>query len=76
VTVKVESKGHLYWIKVMRNPECVEMIEYYERDGDVFRAPMSCVVMPDGYRVGRFECPARMWNQLFAILKSSHEIGR
>lgn len=70
----MESKGHICFVRIYRNPECVDMVEYFERNGDVFRAPMSCVIMPDGYRVGRFECPVRMWDQLKELIASHHEI--
>lgn len=30
--------------------------EYFDRGGEVFRAPAYAVVMTDGYRCGRWEC--------------------
>ncbi len=30
--------------------------EWYERDGEVYRAPVYRPVMTDGYRCGRWEC--------------------
>ena len=37
--------------------------EYFQRDGIIFQAPLSNVVMPDGYRCGRFLCNASRWNE-------------
>jgi hypothetical protein len=44
-----KSKGH---IKFIWN----NTYEYYDRDGEVYLAPIHNPIMPDGYRSGRWEC--------------------
>jgi hypothetical protein len=57
-----ESKRHIVWAQGLEcNGELATTYEYCERNGDVYRAPLSSVVMPDGYRVGRWECSLSMW---------------
>lgn len=41
------SKGHICL------SDCLEF-EYFERGGDIMRAPCDAPVMPDGYRCGRY----------------------
>lgn len=41
------SKGHIAW---------VGDLEYYERDGEVYRAHCCNVMDIFGYRLGRWEC--------------------
>jgi len=67
----VESAGHLAWVR----PEGGgEVLEYFVRCGDVLRAPISCVVMPDGYRCGRFECPLSMWERMREMIETWGEV--
>jgi len=42
-----KSKGHIVTVNGK---------EYFDRGGEVYRAPLSSVIMPDGYRSGRWEC--------------------
>jgi len=59
-----ESKEHIVWAQSLGcNGEPVTTYEYYSRDGEVYRAPISSVVMPDGYRSGRWECSLDKWHQ-------------
>jgi hypothetical protein len=51
------SKGS---IGFFRDPNGVRH-EMFERDGGVYRAPVSSVVMPDGFRSGRWVCDSVRW---------------
>lgn len=68
----MKSKGHLFFVKIQRNPEMMEMVEYYQRDRTVRRAPLSDAIMPDGFRTGRYECAIEQLPMLKGILHSSH----
>lgn len=46
-----KSEGHLFFAEF----EDFGKYEYFLRDGCIWRAPVSNVIMPDGYRCGRFE---------------------
>jgi len=59
------SRGHLI--------SCGDR-EYFERDASIYAAPLSSVVMPDGYRCGRFECYAWMWPTLANLIKAKGHI--
>jgi len=61
-----KSEGHLFFLSEAD-------AEYFKRGEDILRAPIGNVVMPDGYRVGRFECPCHMERQLRAILSIPEE---
>lgn len=39
----------------------VNGLEFFVREGGVYRAPVTNVVMPDGFRAGRFECTLASW---------------
>ena len=45
-----KSKGHLFFIAVDNYKK-----EYFERNNQIYSAPTSNVIMPDGYRTGRWE---------------------
>ena len=72
----MESRGHLCWVRIHLNPECSDLVEYFERDGEVKRAHVSEAVMPDGYRTGRFECKMSQWGFLKSLLEQLYEIQR
>jgi hypothetical protein len=39
-------------------------VEYFERSGEVYRAPMDNVLDVDGYRHGRWECSRGRWDRM------------
>ena len=41
----------------------INNVEYFQRQGNIYQAPLDNVIMPDGYRCGRFECKASRWNE-------------
>jgi hypothetical protein len=43
-------------------------VEFFSRDGSVYRAPSSACIMPDGYRCGRWECSEAHWVNCFDII--------
>ena len=68
---RMDSKGHLCWLY---RGEVEEPIEYFERDGEVRKAPASDVIMPDGYRSGRWVCNAGSYQKLLELLKTSGRV--
>jgi hypothetical protein len=69
-----ESKGHLFWAAYTEaGGELTTNIEFYVRDGEVFRAPMSNAIMPDGYRVGRWECKKELFDKYKDMLLASYD---
>ena len=52
------SKGHVGWFQ-FPGQERQEL--YKGPNGDLYCAPAGCVIdVNTGYRIGRWECPARM----------------
>ena len=45
------SKGHICFVQGNDT-----IFEYYDREGQIYRAPAYAVIMTDGYRCGRWEC--------------------
>ena len=69
-----ESKGHLFWAsRTECGGELTLNTEFFVRDGYVFRAPMSNAVMPDGYRVGRYECTIKLFEKFKDTILSSFD---
>lgn len=69
-----ESNGHLFWASHTEcNGELTINTEFFVRDNKVFRAPMSNAVMPDGYRVGRFECSKELFDKFKNVILSSFD---
>lgn len=64
----MESKGHICFAKRYTDTEMLETVEFFDRDGVVFRAPFSDVIMPDGYRTGRRECSRELFEKYRGIL--------
>lgn len=54
----LKSKGHLAFGRYMLDGGRTRTIEFFKREGIVYEAPIDNVVMPDGYRCGRFLCAA------------------
>jgi hypothetical protein len=46
----------------------VDGYEWFDRAGEVYRAPISACVMPDGYRCGRWESSRDHWNRRAAFV--------
>jgi hypothetical protein len=38
------------------------VVEFFVRDGSVYRTPASACIMSDGYRCGRWECTLQHWS--------------
>lgn len=57
------SIGHICFAQRVTHPEITETTEFFERNGNIFRAPLSNAVMPDGFRTGRLECNTELWKQ-------------
>ena len=55
-----KSKGHLSFFG---------NYEYFEFNSVVFKAHKSDVVMPDGYRTGRWECTMSHWPLTKSVLE-------
>jgi hypothetical protein len=51
-----QSKGHIAFSHDGQS-------ELFGRDGQIYIAPVSNVIMPDGYRCGRWECEAGHLNR-------------
>ena len=50
--------------------------EYFERDGQVYRAPRYCPLDVDGYRQGaRWECTRAHWDRFFATVYAARIDG-
>lgn len=45
-----KSKGHILFAEGPR-----QVIEFFQRDGNVYRVPVAAPIMDDGYRIGRWE---------------------
>lgn len=58
------SAGHLLWQSTPYG-----LREYFTRGNEVLVAPVDNVVMPDGYRCGRFECYLSRWDDYRATFK-------
>jgi len=67
-----KSKGHICFAQTAINEFCFDYVEFFERLGEsplldyelqVFRAPVTNVIMPDGYRCGRWECSRKHFDQ-------------
>lgn len=68
----MESKGHICFAKRYIG-EMLDTTEFFERDGNVFRAPISDAIMPDGYRTGRFECSKELFDRFKPMLLSGFD---
>jgi len=66
------SKGHMFFAQYHRNPEILETVEFYMRDNEVYRAPLSSVVMPDGYRCGRWVCEKSLFDKYEAVIVETY----
>ena len=68
---KMNSNGHICWAQQIEcNGEITTNHEFFMRDGNIFTAPMSNALMPDGYRVGRFECTKKAFDEFKHIILS------
>jgi hypothetical protein len=62
-----KSKGHIAFI---------DDVELFKRaNGDLYRAPISDVIMPDGYRSGRWEAYANKADERIEMLTSGFSAG-
>ena len=63
-----KSKGHRCFCRPAGLQSSTPTVEYFEKGGEIFRAPVSNPVMTDGYRCGRFECHSRQWGHLASLM--------
>lgn len=70
----MNSKGHILWAQLTEcNGNITTNHEFFIRDNNIFKAPMSDVVMPDGYRVGRFECNKEQFYRFKDVILSRYD---
>lgn len=65
-----KSKGHLFFTK----SDIGNIYEYFQKDNNIYKSQLSDTIMPDGYRIGNFECPLNLLSPLKVILAINSHI--
>lgn len=63
-----KSKGHICF-----GINAGNSTEFYQRDNEVYRAPVGNPIMPDGYRCGRWECSIVHFHRFEQVILSGFD---
>ena len=68
----INSKNHICWTQHTKDGLTFNT-EFFVRNGEVLRAPISNAVMPDGYRAGRWECSKEHFDKFKDVILSGFD---